>query len=67
MKDDSEMVPVYSYRFLRALDVNLQEICGLDSLNDENLAHLQADLNTLLTSLHEEEQTLKSHMSLFFV
>lgn len=67
LKDDSEMVPVYSYRFLRALDVNLQEICGLDSLNDENLAHLQADLNTLLTSLHEEEQTLKSHMSLFFV
>lgn len=65
--ENGKMVPVYSYRFLRALDVKLQQICGIESQNDSSLDQLQSDLNTILSALHDEEQNMKSQMSLFFV
>ncbi|KAL3237349.1 Smt1p RNJ42_00883 [Nakaseomyces bracarensis] len=64
---NNKMIPVYSYRFLRALDVKLQQICGTEAENDANLGQLQSDLTSILNGLHDEEQNMKSHMSLFFV
>lgn len=57
---------IYQYRFIRSLDLTIQELQTACE-GKKHLAALQGHLELILTSIHDEEQEVKSQMSLKFI
>lgn len=62
----SQGISIYQYRFIRALDLAVQEIYS-SCEGKKSLLLLQRDLEKILRSANDEEQEVKSQMSLKFI
>lgn len=57
---------IYQYRFIRSLDLTVQELHSTCE-GKKQLEPLRHDLATILATIHNEEQEVKSHMSIKFI
>ncbi|QLQ78587.1 hypothetical protein HG537_0A08340 [Torulaspora globosa] len=57
---------IYQYRFIRSLDLTVQELHSTCE-GKKQLEPLRHDLTTILATIHNEEQEVKSNMSLKFI
>ncbi|QLG71722.1 hypothetical protein HG535_0C00710 [Zygotorulaspora mrakii] len=62
----SPTISIYQYKFIRGLDLALQEIHSSCDGN-KYLTPLQEELETILRKANDEEQEIKSQMSLKFI
>lgn len=59
-------ITIYQYRFIRALDLTLQELYS-SCEGKKNVAELQQELQQVMAGANDEEQEIKSQMSLKFI
>lgn len=64
--DPHSGLSIYQYRFIRSLDLTIQELHTACE-GKKHLADLRRHLELILTRIHDEEQEVKSQMSLKFI
>ncbi|QLL33762.1 hypothetical protein HG536_0F00870 [Torulaspora globosa] len=57
---------IYQYRFIRSLDLTVQELHSACE-GKKQLERLRHSLASILATIHDEEQEVKSHMSVKFI
>lgn len=62
----NQSISIYQYRFIRALELAVQEIHS-SCEGKKSMLQLQRDLEKILRSANDEEQEVKSQMSLKFI
>ncbi|GAV48673.1 hypothetical protein ZYGR_0N00770 [Zygosaccharomyces rouxii] len=64
--EETSVISIYQYRFIRALDLAVQDVYS-SCEGKKNANELQNELQQVLASVNDEEQEVKSQMSLKFI
>lgn len=64
--DEASVISIYQYRFIRALDLAVQDVYSACK-GKRNSDELQNELQEVLANVNDEEQDVKSQMSLKFI